>query len=43
MHHRARDLSARAKSHLAEGINTDSGDGGTYGYLIETPDSVNDR
>ena len=33
-----RDLSAHAKNHLAESINADGNDGGTYAYLIETPE-----
>ncbi len=31
-----RDLGTHEKQHLAESINADGGDGGTYGYLIET-------
>jgi len=33
-----RDLGKCEKQHLADGINAEGGDGGTYGYLIETPE-----
>lgn len=35
-----RGLDAPAEQHLAESINADGGDGGTYAYLIETPEGT---